>query len=241
MKSVDEAASSILNPGVHVAILRSTGDKKYYGGGMQTTVYKPVVQDRQYSSSRIKFQNGPDSIAAGWVTKDSSCYNVYCPGFVIVSHDIPIDTIFQPVSQRGGAIFLQRFFIHKDVVTGDWVLVVGFENKVVGFWPKTIFTGLSDFANYAEWGGEVYSPYGVDPPPMGSGCRPVGDVKLDGYAKQITVIDEDGKVDYDPSDCEAYSDDIDMYTVINQETVGGDLQYLVEFGGNHCLAECKAN
>ncbi|CAL1355148.1 unnamed protein product [Linum trigynum] len=238
----------ILNPGVHVAVLHTTGGQLYYGGGMFTSVYNPVVKDNQYSSSRIKLQNGPDSIAAGWVvnpslyqdnqtrlfiyttTKDSRCYNTFCPGFVLMSHNIPIDLVLNPVSKRGGNIYGENFFIRKDPENGDWYLRVG-SNNILGVRPKKIFTSLASFANYAEWGGEVYSPPGTTPPPMGSGYLPVGSAKQDGYAKLISTVNENNLINYDPSGCDTYADS-DRYKVIDEGNVGAYFQRLVFFGGN---------
>ncbi|CAL1355307.1 unnamed protein product [Linum trigynum] len=123
---------------------------------MYTSVYNHEVQANQYTSSRFKLQNGPDSIAVGWVvnpslyqdsytrlfiytmTKDVHCYNTYCPGFVVTNHEIPLDVILSPVSRRGGPTYEQNFFISKDHYTGDWVLRYGIDNKVLGFWPRDI-------------------------------------------------------------------------------------------------------
>ncbi|CAI0381656.1 unnamed protein product [Linum tenue] len=248
------AVTSNLNPGVHVAVLRSTGDKRYHGAGMYTSVYNHEVQANQYTSSRFKLQNGPDSIAVGWVvnpslyqdsytrlfiytmTKDVHCYNTYCPGFVVTNHEIPLDVILSPVSRRGGPTYEQNFVISKkDHYTGDWILRYGIHNKVLGFWPRDIFTGLAGFANYAEWGGEVYSPPGSVIPRMGSGCRPYGDAKLDGYARTIMVVDENEQDDYNPADCKIYQSDRVHYWAIDKGDVGGTWRRLIEFGGNSLL------
>ncbi|CAN0861036.1 hypothetical protein LINGRAHAP2_LOCUS8104, partial [Linum grandiflorum] len=59
------------------------------------------------------------------------------------------------------------FFLSKDGNTGDWNLLLTKDNIKVGYWSQKIFTNLADSANYIEWGGEVYSPPGTTPPPMG--------------------------------------------------------------------------
>ncbi|CAL1383528.1 unnamed protein product [Linum trigynum] len=240
-----------LNPRVHVALLRSTGEKKYYGGGMYTTVYNPIVRENQYSASRMKLQNGPDSIAVGWMvnpslyqdkqarifiytkTTDSHCYNTFCPGFVITNHDIPLDLALTPISERGKSLYEQNFFIRKHPTTGDWFLMIGRYIRILGFWPKEIFTELADFANYAEWGGEVYNPDpdGVTPPQMGSGQFPVENLIEDGLARLVLAVNENYEYDYNPSDCEAYADD-EGYKVIDKGDVGPKFHRLVLFGGD---------
>ncbi|CAI0434832.1 unnamed protein product, partial [Linum tenue] len=251
--NLDAAVTSNDNSGIRVAVLRSTGDKRYRGAGMYTSVYNHDVQGNQYTSSRFKLNNGPDSIAVGWVvnpslyhdtntrlfiytiTKDVHCYNTYCPGFVVTNHEIPLDVILSPVSRRGGPIYEIKFFIMKDHYSGDWVLMFGNHDKVLGFWPRDIFTGLAGFANYAEWGGEIYSPPGTVTPRMGSGCRPYGDPKLDGYARTITIVDENEKIDYDPADCKIYQNDRVHYGAIDKGNVGGTWNRLIEFGGNSLM------
>ncbi|CAL1383526.1 unnamed protein product [Linum trigynum] len=256
--NLDASLASNLNPGVHVAVLRSTGDKRYHGGGMWTTVYSHNVGANQYTSSRVKLENGLDSIAVGWTvnpslyqdsqtrlfiytnTKDVHCYNTFCPGFVLTNHEIPLDVVLRPVSKRGGPIFIQNFNVSKDLYSGDWVFRFGPHNKVLGFWPTEIFNGLANYANYVEWGGEVYSPPGTVIPPMGSGCRPYGDTKLDGYASSIRIVDENDVLDYNPADCEIYQDDRVHYGAIDKGNVGGSLQRLFEFGGNSLLYDPSA-
>ncbi|CAN1300707.1 hypothetical protein LINPERPRIM_LOCUS24665, partial [Linum perenne] len=164
------------NPGVHVAVLRTTQRKKYYGGGMAISVYHPSVKKSQYSSSRIIVQNGIDSIAVGW-TVNPSLY--------------PDNTT--------------RLFIYtNDTKKRDWYLAVGVSNTIVGYWPQKIFTNLADSANYIEWGGEVYSPRGTTPPPMGSGRLPTRDVNYNCFGRIVSLINEHHQLDRNPSSCTPY-------------------------------------
>ncbi|CAN1170935.1 Expansin-like B1, partial [Linum perenne] len=129
------------NPCVQVAVLRTTTTNKYYGGGMSSAIWHPDVQSNQYSSSRVKYQNGPDSIAVGWVVNPS----------------------LYPDGQT------HMFIYTIDAANGNWFLEVGPDSTMIGTWPQQIFTGLADSASYVDWGGEVYSPPDMAPPPMGSG------------------------------------------------------------------------
>ncbi|CAN1189743.1 hypothetical protein LINPERHAP2_LOCUS40085 [Linum perenne] len=210
------------NPGVHVAVLRTTQRKKYYGGGMAISVYHPSVKKSQYSSSRIIVQNGIDSIAVGWTvnpslypdnttrlfiytnTKNSHCYNTYCPGFIITRSDIPLDMLLKPYSVPGKSMTEKNVFIGKDTKKRDWYLAVGVSNTIVGYWPQKIFTNLADSANYIEWGGEVYSPRGTTPPPMGSGRLPTRDVNYNCFGRIVSLINEHHQLDRNPSSCTPY-------------------------------------
>ena len=42
----------------------------YHGGSASISIYNPKVEGTQYSSARIKVQNGPDSIEVGWTVSD---------------------------------------------------------------------------------------------------------------------------------------------------------------------------
>ncbi|CAN1300710.1 hypothetical protein LINPERPRIM_LOCUS24665 [Linum perenne] len=206
-----------------VAVLRTTQRKKYYGGGMAISVYHPSVKKSQYSSSRIIVQNGIDSIAVGWTvnpslypdnttrlfiytnTKNSHCYNTYCPGFIITRSDIPLDMLLKPYSVPGKSMTEKNVFIgKKDTKKRDWYLAVGVSNTIVGYWPQKIFTNLADSANYIEWGGEVYSPRGTTPPPMGSGRLPTRDVNYNCFGRIVSLINEHHQLDRNPSSCTPY-------------------------------------
>ncbi|CAI0543650.1 unnamed protein product [Linum tenue] len=237
------------NPNVHVAVLRTSEEKKYYGAGMITSVYNFAVSSQQYSSSRIKLQNGPDSIVVGWTinpglygdnatrhfiytsTKDSHCYNTLCPGFILMSPDTPFDSVLQ-VSEREKNIRGQKFFVRKDAASGDWVLQIGLDNTTVGTWPQKIFSKLNDSATYVDWGGEAYSASSEDLPPMGSGFPPMRSSVLDGYGRQVTLVDENQQVDYNPPECVTYTSDNKRYKIFDEGNVGGEIQRLIVFGGS---------
>ena len=54
-------------------------NRKYHGGSAIISVYNPKVEGMQYSSSRVKVQNGPDSIEVGWTVSEIRIdfYNMY--------------------------------------------------------------------------------------------------------------------------------------------------------------------
>ncbi|CAN1146229.1 hypothetical protein LINPERPRIM_LOCUS6747 [Linum perenne] len=74
----------------------------------------------------------------------------------------------------------------------------------MGYWPQKIFTSLADSADYIEWGGEVYSPQGTTPPPMGFGHLPNRGLFYDCYGRSISLINENYEIDYNPSSCTLY-------------------------------------
>ncbi|CAI0458885.1 unnamed protein product [Linum tenue] len=191
--------------GIHeFAILQTTGQNRYYGGGMIASVYNPQVEKTQYSSSRVKFQNGPDSIAVGWTVNPS----LYSDGET-------------------------RLFIYTiDPANGNWFLQIGKDNMTVGTWPQKIFTGLSDSANYVEWGGEVYGPVGTTLPPMGASALPTKHrLDSDCYGIQVTVINDQQEVDYDPPSLKPYNSSPRNYYLLDEGNHGDVFQRIILFGG----------
>ncbi|CAI0414469.1 unnamed protein product [Linum tenue] len=237
-----------INTGVEVAVLRTTRQNKLYGAGMTVSVYHPAVQGTQYSSAHIKFQNGPDSISVGWavnpslypdketrlfiytITKNSHCYNTFCPGFVILSPNVPVDLLLKPYSKIGGPTYETNLFVRKRATNGDWFLAIG-KDVPIGFWPQRIFTGLADSANYVEWGGEVYSPPGTSPPPMGAGHLPTGKLYDNCYGRQVTLIGENQEIDHNPPSCQPYSNS-KGYKLVDAGVVRPPFDRTIAFGGN---------
>ncbi|CAN1295443.1 hypothetical protein LINPERPRIM_LOCUS22825 [Linum perenne] len=231
-----------------VAVLRTNGKNKYHGGAMAACVYRPKVQSTQYSSSRIIVRNGVDSIAAGWTvnpslyrdheprmfiytnTKNSHCYNTYCPGFIITRSDTPLDFVLKPQTVIGGPRFEKYFYIGKDTKNGDWVLVIGATRITMGYWPNKIFTNLRNPANYIEWGGEVYSPQGTPPPQMGSG-RINRNISETCFARYVSTVNENHDLDRNPKSCTPYRTS-NRYNLIDAGYVTVPIvERLILFGG----------
>ncbi|CAN1137362.1 hypothetical protein LINPERHAP2_LOCUS10012 [Linum perenne] len=233
---------------IQVAVLRTNGKNKYHGGAMAACVYRPKVQSTQYSSSRIIVRNGVDSIAAGWTvnpslyrdheprmfiytnTKNSHCYNTYCPGFIITRSDTPLDFVLKPQTVIGGPRFEKYFYIGKDTKNGDWVLVIGATRITMGYWPNKIFTNLRNPANYIEWGGEVYSPQGTPPPQMGSG-RINRNISETCFARYVSTVNENHDLDRNPKSCTPYHTS-NRYNLIDAGYVTVPIvERLILFGG----------
>ncbi|KAH7839527.1 hypothetical protein Vadar_005367 [Vaccinium darrowii] len=179
-------------PGAHYAVVRTRGDQnKFNGAGATLSLHNPNVSGSQYSAARFMLQNEGDTIQVGWRVDptlygdtrtrrfirfdagQSHCFNTRCPGFVLVRSDIPLDLVYPQISMSGGPVYEARLYIDRDLVNGNWWLLVGDEYTEIGFWPKRIFSGLANMASYAEWGGEVFSPPGTNTPAMGADDLPV--------------------------------------------------------------------
>ncbi|XP_060964964.1 protein neprosin-like [Cannabis sativa] len=219
----------------HQSIVHTKPDpkKKYNGSGTTASFFTlDNVSGSQYSKGQMKIQNGNDFIQVGWTAGEVSCFNTLCPGFVIVSTEIPLDQVLPESHPGGNSSQVVNFFVYKDQVTGNWWLELGNKYNEIGYWPSKIFSdgGLKDLATYVEWGGETYSPPGLLGPPMGSGWLLKGNTADDAYCKFLTTINEAHKTEEDATNTLKYSVDVDFYEV---EDWGfrSELRHIMTYGG----------
>ncbi|KAK8698556.1 hypothetical protein V6N13_114668 [Hibiscus sabdariffa] len=190
----------------------------YAGVKGDMRVYQPFVEfDDEYSTTKLCLVSGPrynfESVEAGWAvnprtygdretrlyaywTADASnktgCFDVICPGFVQVSHEIALGAALSPISVIKGLPWLMTLFLFKDPDTNN--IWVQYEGKInIGYWPADLFGTLTYGAEAAEWGGEVYSTKLGRPPHtgthMGNGRFPDGGTGNSGYFKRLRVLD----------------------------------------------------
>ncbi|XP_058201710.1 protein neprosin-like [Rhododendron vialii] len=233
--------------GAHYAVVRTRASQnKFNGAGAVLSLHNPRVSGRQYSAARFMLQNGADTIQVGWRVDptlygdsktrrfirldagQSHCFNTRCPGFVHVRSDIPLDLVYPQISVPGKEVYVVQLYIDRDLVNGNWWLLVGDDNTQVGFWPKRIFTGLADMASYAEWGGEVFGPPGTPTPGMGNGAFTIDDTHFDSYFRNVEVIDDGGR-NIDAYNTEPFADNNTKYKVFDLEH--SSLRHLILYGG----------
>ncbi|XP_072977051.1 protein neprosin-like [Typha angustifolia] len=184
-----------------------TLDGTYHGTTAKINVYDlPDVKGHQASYAAIYLRNIVDfvdnTIAAGvHVGGSVDCFNLECnPGFVLsnTSNSIPGAELV-PTSVYDGEQRYITLTIKKDEYTGDWSLYrddLG-NQKLVGYWPKTLFTNLAQTATMVEWGGTVTFTKNETSPPMGSGHFPSEGERKAAHFERIELFDEEGK-SYEP-------------------------------------------
>ncbi|KAG5591032.1 hypothetical protein H5410_041546, partial [Solanum commersonii] len=74
---------------------------KFAGAEMTTSLWNPLVSNKQHSACRLKIQKGHDIVQVGWRAGNQQCFNTLCPSFVVVNTEIPVDTTFSGMSHRG--------------------------------------------------------------------------------------------------------------------------------------------
>ncbi|XP_056682771.1 uncharacterized protein [Spinacia oleracea] len=252
---------------------------KLLGAHASISIWKPLVYRNEWSVSRMKILNGPDSIEAGWMVNSnlyndpeahlyarwtagsSGCFNLLCPGFVQVSTDVPLGVIppgyshigwqnqsgwiasIEKVGSSGCFNLLCPGFVQvsTDVPLGviptsyshiGWdnqsvsTMSIDKKKKQVGYWPKSLFTSLSESGSRVEWGGEIDNPDSNTPPYMGSGQKAMKDKRQSAFYFQIGVLaDQKGQVP-----AELYTD-CDKYTSIDVGYQGDYWGRLIFYGG----------
>ncbi|KAG7953393.1 hypothetical protein I3843_12G107700, partial [Carya illinoinensis] len=205
----------LTEPGHHYAILQTKPDltKKIEGIQASFSCFNAKgIDGSQYSSFRMTLSNNLDSIKTGLTVN-------------------PL--LFKDNKTR---IFTHVVEYINTTELG-WTLRVE-ENIVLGFWPTTIFNKLREFGNYADWGGEVYSPLDQPSPAMGTGIRPRGyqwSTANSAHSRFVAIIYEDFQSEFErPSyvDTKVYESDPKTYTILNighRKKMFGD--YLILYDG----------
>ncbi|KAL2925824.1 Protein white, partial [Bienertia sinuspersici] len=190
------------------AVVQTSGDKDYFYGAVgRVSVFKPVVHGNQWSVARMKLINEGDFIEAGWMVNPS-------------------------LYKDSEAHFYARFN-HED--DGNWWLSIDSDNKLVGYWPNTLFVrSLDEVASQVEWGGEIDNPESdhTPPPYMGSGLSPRDDTKFSAFYCQIQVATSPSIYEHNPMPTKIYQEcDSDGYRTSDVGYQGDFWGRLIFFGG----------
>ncbi|CAN7071348.1 unnamed protein product [Brassica oleracea var. botrytis] len=142
------------------------GPSNFYGVKGNLNLWGPQVSQDQMSGAFMAVAGGPkerfSSISVGWMV-DPSLYQI-------------------------SQYHVHLYAYWGDLANGDWWFAYNDEN--VGYWPASLFldSGFDKRANYAAWGGQVYSPVTEKAPVMGSGNWPREGLSKAAYVNSIKVI-----------------------------------------------------
>ncbi|KAK1272845.1 hypothetical protein QJS04_geneDACA012041 [Acorus gramineus] len=168
---------------------------EFYGAKGSPTVHGlPGLLPSQVSSAYIIVSNGYhdtfNAAHAGWSVNPSlygdarshlniawttdgyhntGCIDLTCPGFVQVHEHITPGFVFPQLSTYGGQQYGVPLSILKDQQSGNWWLRMGVDKTPIGYWPKSLFNELKNYADNIYWGGVAHAPSQLAGPPMGSG------------------------------------------------------------------------
>ncbi|KMT12088.1 hypothetical protein BVRB_5g100430 [Beta vulgaris subsp. vulgaris] len=243
-------------PQVHNQVAALVTFTQNTGAAGIINLWSPEVKPDQYSDAVIFVANDDgvvaNAIVIGWTvnplinqtfftrlytywTKDSGqstgCYNAMCAGFVQTSQEITLGQILSPISVYWGRQYYVDLTVRQDLKTKNWWLLNGEDS--VGYWPKELFTTLTNGAIRAGWGGEIQSPVTETAPGMGS-----GHFAKEGYARACLM--KDLKL-YAPmsfpaeKDLKLYLSKPNCYGVLYEDAPGpgegGEWGHCIFFGG----------
>ncbi|XP_044955321.1 uncharacterized protein LOC123405853 [Hordeum vulgare subsp. vulgare] len=110
-----------------------------------------------------------------WISGESSskgCWNMKCAGYHKTSSRIAPGQVMSPLSRINGNKSYITLRIFKEKSSGDWHIHVGANSahpKPVGYFPKSLISGLIDKPVEISFGGYVKHRKSRPSPPMGSG------------------------------------------------------------------------
>ncbi|MCD7469503.1 hypothetical protein HAX54_008603 [Datura stramonium] len=147
-------------------------------------------------------------------SRETGCFDLTCPGFVQISHEIALGASIHPISTQNGLPYSITIYIYKDLNTSNWWLQYGGSINI-GYWPSEIFKGgLASHAETVQWGGEVYSKnVGKHPhtkTQMGSGAFPIFIFGNTGFMKNMRILDNAMELMF-PQNVDAYSEEYNCY------------------------------
>ncbi|KAH6556400.1 hypothetical protein KP509_1Z182300 [Ceratopteris richardii] len=246
------------------AIAYVEGDK-FYGATAIMNVWNPTTQvPNEFSLSQIWLLAGPfegdlNSVEAGWQVspelygdnntrlftywtsdayQETGCYNLLCSGFVQINDRIALGATISPVSTYNGEQFDIEILIWKDPRGGDWWMSFG-QGCILGYWPSSLFSYLSDSATMVEWGGEVVNsrPGGHHTAThMGSGHFPWEGFGKASYFSNVQIVNAANNLIQPPPTIHTFAEDAACYDV--QEGYNTDWGYYFYYGGPGSSHSC---
>ncbi|XP_010525266.1 PREDICTED: uncharacterized protein LOC104803087 [Tarenaya hassleriana] len=261
-KSYDPA--SVLTQNGHQHAIMYVEDGKFYGAKAKMNVWKPDVEmPNEFSLGQIwvlggNFNSDLNSIEAGWQvspqlygdnntrlftywTSDAyqgtGCYNLLCSGFVQINNEIAMGGSIAPLSNYGGSQYDITILIWKDQKEGNWWLQFG-EKYVIGYWPGSLFSYLSESASMIEWGGEVVNSEDEGRhtrTQMGSGHFAEEGWAKASYFKNVQIVDGSNTL-RDPDGLQVFTEQESCYNV--KSGSGGSWGSFFYYGGPGRNPDC---
>ncbi|XP_057443407.1 uncharacterized protein LOC130735435 [Lotus japonicus] len=231
----------------------------FHGASARISVYNLSLQSNQYSISAIWIQSGPPTelnsiqvgigvhpslygdsqihLTAHWTVdgyKKTGCFNSMCPGFVQVNPGSGLGVVIQNSSIIGSEEkSAYPIEVKQDQFTGHWWLIASKSHAPVGYWPKGIFTHLSQGSSLIRYGGETFAPPNMISPPMGSGRLPKELYKNSGFIVNLEIVDSNyNKIQVNPKDMKSNCDTTpNCYDLLYHGYEGPIVQQSFLFGG----------
>ncbi|KAK3020158.1 hypothetical protein RJ639_003056 [Escallonia herrerae] len=235
------ADPDLINQSGHQHAIAYVEGGQYYGAKATMNVWTPKIQQpNEFSLSQIwilggSFSSDLNSIEAGWQvspdlygdsntrlftywTGDSyqatGCYNLLCSGFVQINNEIAMGASIYPISGYRGSQYDISILVWKDPNEGNWWMQFG-NGNVLGYWPASLFSYLTDSASMIEWGGEVVNSEADGQhttTQMGSGHFPDEGFGKASYFRNIQIVDGSNNLKV-PKDIATFTEQSNCYDV----------------------------
>lgn len=230
---------------------------EFYGAKATMNVWEPKIQQtNEFSLSQIwllggSFASDLNSIEAGWqVSPDlygdnntrfftywtsdayqaTGCYNLLCSGFIQINHEIALGASISPISKYQNSQYDISILVWKDPEQGNWWMQFGSGN-VLGYWPASLFSYLTDSASMIQWGGEVVNSASDGQhttTQMGSGHFPEEGFGKASYFRNVQVVDGSNSL-RTPKEVETFTEQPNCYDV--QTGKNGGWGSYIYYGG----------
>ncbi|XP_076940250.1 protein neprosin-like [Bidens hawaiensis] len=214
---------------------------EFYGAKATMNVWDPQIQQsNEFSLSQIwllggSFSEDLNSIEAGWqVSPDlygdtntrfftywtsdayqaTGCYNLLCSGFIQINNEIALGASISPISKYHGSQYDISILIWKDPEQGNWWMQFG-KGNVLGYWPASLFSYLTDSASMIQWGGEVVNSASEGQhttTQMGSGHFPEEGFGKSSYFRNVQIVDGSNSLRA-PKDIDTFTEQSNCYDV----------------------------
>ncbi|OAY77558.1 hypothetical protein ACMD2_09852, partial [Ananas comosus] len=218
--------SKINNQGHEYAVVyASDSNPQYYGARAIINLWDPYVQvSPEFSLSQLwviagSFQGSDlNTIEVGWQLEmeyidhksdgynKTGCYNLLCSGFgLLPQYQHTID----------GDQFEITLTVWKDPKTGDWWLGWGSNTVTVGYWPSKLYTHLSAYSTFVEYGGEIVDARANGQhtqTQMGSGHFPAEGYRKASYFRNVELVNSANTL-YSPPSLSPLVTDANCYDI----------------------------
>ncbi|GJY26787.1 formate dehydrogenase subunit alpha like protein [Tanacetum coccineum] len=230
---------------------------EFYGAKATMNVWEPKIQQtNEFSLSQIwllggSFASDLNSIEAGWqVSPDlygdnntrfftywtsdayqaTGCYNLLCSGFIQINHEIALGASISPLSKYHDSQYDISILVWKDPEQGNWWMQFG-RGNVLGYWPASLFSYLTDSASMIQWGGEVVNSASDGQhttTQMGSGHFPEEGFGKASYFRNVQVVDGSNSL-RTPKEVQTFTEEPNCYDV--QTGKNGGWGSYIYYGG----------
>uniref|UniRef100_A0A2N9ED84 Neprosin PEP catalytic domain-containing protein n=1 Tax=Fagus sylvatica TaxID=28930 RepID=A0A2N9ED84_FAGSY len=164
---------------------------------------------------------------------NTGCYNagLQCSGFVQVSAQLYPGLAFPAASTYHGEQHTADLSIIQDKFSGNWwLMTIG--TVAIGYWPKELFTHLSNEATIVKFGGLTFSYPDPVYPPMGNGYFPTRDLTGACYFLRMTTVDSGyNEVNLDQNQMDTFVSNSSCYNLEYFGDFGRDVGHTISFGG----------